>query len=138
MVSLTASSSPGVYPLSHQTTRSAARAPSGAKISAASTRARTRGIGSLPQSELANVDSRLQLALELLEEAPVGALGDDLLGIGSDHARFAQLKRVEADRVLRIVVAPPVVRDLVHRLQGEVQAWRDPPVHQLARGAFRL
>ena len=40
--------------------------------------------------ERAPVDSSLQLLLELVEEPPVGALGDDLLRAGLDHPRLAQ------------------------------------------------
>src|SRR6516162_6225143 len=61
--------------------------------------------------------SSLQLALELVEEAPVGALRDDLTGRRLDHARLVQSQRVEPDRVLGIVVAPARVLDLLHRLQ---------------------
>ena len=43
---------------------------------------------------------RLQLLLQLVEEAPVGAVGDDLLGARLHHARLVQAERVEADRVL--------------------------------------
>src|SRR5262249_61497649 len=39
--------------------------------------------------------SALQLALELVEEAPVGALRDDLLRARLDHAGLGQAKRIE-------------------------------------------
>ncbi len=42
--------------------------------------------------------SRLQLALELVEEAPVGAVGDELVRAGLDHADLVQAERVEAQR----------------------------------------
>src|SRR5262245_32355069 len=61
--------------------------------------------------------SPLELALELVEEAPVGALGEDLLRARRDHPRLVQAQRVEAERVRRIVFSPPPVRDLLQRLQ---------------------
>ena len=57
--------------------------------------------------------SGLQLALQLVEEAEVGALGDDLLRARLDHARLLHAQRIEADRILGIVVSPLVVPGLV-------------------------
>src|SRR3989338_5066580 len=37
----------------------------------------------------------LQLLLQLVEEPPVGALGDDFLGRALDHPRLVQAERVE-------------------------------------------
>ena len=48
----------------------------------------------------------LQLLLQLVEEAPVGALGDDLLGARFDHPGLMQPEGVEADRIFGIVVSP--------------------------------
>src|SRR5690349_10041902 len=56
--------------------------------------------------------SRLQLTLEFVEEAPIGVLGDELLWARLDHARFVHPQRVEAERVLWVVVAPKIVSDL--------------------------
>src|SRR3954454_1856097 len=61
--------------------------------------------------------SRLHLALELIEKAPVGVLGNELLRVGLDQPRFLHAQCIEAERVLRIVVAPNVVPDLAQRLQ---------------------
>ena len=44
--------------------------------------------------------SRLQLALELVQEAPVSSVGDDPVGAGFDHASLVQAQRVEPHRVL--------------------------------------
>ena len=44
--------------------------------------------------------------LKLVEEALVGAFGQDLVGAPSDHARLVQEERIEAHRVLGILVSP--------------------------------
>src|SRR5215471_5741604 len=54
----------------------------------------------------------LQLALELVKEAPIGALRDDLVWCRLDHARFVQTQRVKADRIFRVVFAPARVLNL--------------------------
>src|SRR5258707_6608372 len=59
----------------------------------------------------------LELAFELVEETPVGALRDDLAGRRFDHARFVQSQRIEPDRVLGVIVAPACILDFLHRLQ---------------------
>src|SRR5713101_968780 len=61
--------------------------------------------------------SALQLPLQLAEQAPVGALRDDLVGGRFDHAGFAQSQRIESDRVLDIVLPPLRVRDFLERLE---------------------
>src|SRR5690348_13410179 len=82
---------------------SATHAPRSGRVPAAPARAvmvkkRRRvcvvGIGKLPFPRL-----RLQLTFELVEETPVGALGNDVLGVGLDHAQLVQTQCVEADRV---------------------------------------
>src|SRR4030095_14688226 len=62
----------------------------------------------------------LQLLLQLVEEAPIGPLRDDLLGTGLDHPGLVQPEGVEAHRILWLVLAPAVVRDLLQRLEGIV------------------
>src|ERR1700719_3444861 len=57
--------------------------------------------------------SRLQLAFELVEEAPVGALGDDLLRGRLDEPGVAHAQRVEPDRVLWVVLPPSIVRNVL-------------------------
>src|SRR3990172_4629981 len=59
----------------------------------------------------------LQLLLQLVEEAPVGDLGDDLLGIRLDHADLVQAQGVIAHGVLDAVVAPAGVVQLLHILK---------------------
>src|SRR6516165_2006632 len=53
--------------------------------------------------------SRLQLAFELVEKAPIGAVGDDLLRGGLDEPGVPHAQRVEPNRVLRVVFPPSVV-----------------------------
>src|SRR5262249_40807916 len=74
--------------------------------------------------------SSLQLTLELVEEAPVRALRDDLTGRRLDHARLVQSQRIEPDRVLGIVLSPLSVRQLVHDLQRIVVTGCEMPVHE--------
>jgi hypothetical protein len=71
--------------------------------------------------------SRLQLAFELVEKAPIGVFRDDLLRRFFDCAVFAQAQRIEADRVLGIVVTPFVVRKVLQRLQRIVVALGEAP-----------
>src|SRR5262249_15497084 len=73
--------------------------------------------GSQRRREMRVSESCFQLALELVPEAPIRAIGEDLVRTGLDHARVVQAKRVEAYRILRIVVAPLRVGDFSHRLQ---------------------
>src|SRR5262249_53728296 len=77
----------------------------------------------------------LELALELVEEAPVGCVGDHFVGREFDHAGFAQPQRIEANRILGIIVTPFVVRDLLQGLQRIVVPRRKPAVDDLARGS---
>jgi hypothetical protein len=50
----------------------------------------------------------LQLLLQLVQEAPLRALSDDLLGGALDHPCFVQAERIKTDRVFGIVLAPPL------------------------------
>src|SRR5690242_12420814 len=77
--------------------------------------------------------SRLQFALELIEKAPVSVLGDELLRAGLDHPGFRQAQRIEAERVLGIVVAPDVVADLAQRLQRIIIVRCVPLINQQLR-----
>src|SRR5262249_60747156 len=62
--------------------------------------------------------SCFQFALELVPEAPIRAIGEDLVRTGLDHAGIAQSKRIETYGVLRVVVAPFRVRNFSDRLVG--------------------
>src|SRR6516164_3912704 len=77
-----------------------------------SPRRRGRAASAPPSRPIAQ-RSALQLALEFVEEPPIGRIGDDLVGGRLDHARFAQPQRIEPDRVLGIVVPPLRVWDLL-------------------------
>src|SRR3954468_5009029 len=57
--------------------------------------------------------SRLHLALELIEEAPVRVLGNELLRVGLDQSGFLHAQRIKAERVLGIIVTPHVVTDIL-------------------------
>jgi hypothetical protein len=72
----------------------------------------------VPGVDQGSVQERLslQLLLQLIEEAPVGALGDELLWTRLDHAGFVEAQSVEAYGVLHIVGPPAVVGNLPHRL----------------------
>src|SRR5262249_15831066 len=72
----------------------------------------------------------LQLLFQLIEEAPVGALGDELLGAGLDHTGLVQKKGIEAYRILGVVFAPLAVGKLLHGLQGVAVVWRVALVYQ--------
>src|SRR5262249_50079344 len=61
--------------------------------------------------------SALQFALELVEEAPIRSVSDDLVGGRLDHAHFAQPQGKKPDRVFGVVVPPLVVRDFAQRLE---------------------
>ena len=71
---------------------------------------------------------------ELVEEAPVGALGEDLRGAGLDHADLVQPQRVEPHRILRVELAPARVRQLGQRLERIVVALGEPEIDQPLRG----
>jgi hypothetical protein len=51
--------------------------------------------------------SAFQLALELVEETPVGSLRDDLAGARLDDTRLPQAQGPESHRVLGFVLPPP-------------------------------
>src|SRR6516162_1736048 len=84
-----------------------ARAAAPASDRVARKRRRVRVIGTPPW-----LRSRLQLAFELVQKPPVGAVGDDALGVTLDHAEFVQPQRVKTHAVLGIVFAPLAVRVL--------------------------
>src|SRR5262245_22274005 len=80
----------------------------------------------------------LQLLLELVDEPPVGALGDNLLRARLDHSSLMQPQGIEAQRVFGIVLAPPRVDDILHRPDGIVVARRDSLVDEGAGGPIRF
>src|SRR5690348_14315215 len=82
--------------------------------------------------------SRLHLAPEFIEKAPVRVLGDQRLRARPNQVRLLQPKPIEAERVLRVVIAPDVVPDLAQRLQRIVVACRIPLLDEQSRNAFGL
>src|SRR5271165_2953208 len=82
--------------------------------------------------------SRFQLAFDLVEEPPIGPVGDDLLRAGFDKTQFMQPKCVVPDRVLGVVFPPFVVGDVAQRLQRVVVAGGETAVDQPSRGAGRV
>src|SRR4029450_10116738 len=79
----------------------------------------------------------LQLLLERVEEAAVGALGNDLLWRALDQADLMQAQRIEAYGVLGIILPPAIIGDLLHRLQGVIVARGEALLHEELRRAVR-
>ena len=82
--------------------------------------------------------SRLQLAFELVEEAPIGVIGDNLVGIRLDQSGVVHAQGIESDSVLGVVVTPFVVGELAQRLQGVIVSRRETAIDQPLRYARRL
>src|SRR5690606_18982719 len=82
--------------------------------------------------------SRPPLARELVDEAPVGARGQQRVRARVDPARLVQAERVEAQRVRRIVLVPEVERQLLDCLQGVVVSFGEAALDEAARRAFGL
>src|SRR5215470_6612123 len=80
----------------------------------------------------------LQLLLQLVEEAPVSPLSDELLGGALDHPRLVQAQGIEADRILGVVLAPLPIRKLLNGLEGIVVPLHILLVHEEAGGPLRL
>src|SRR5690242_10819276 len=55
------------------------------------------------------------LRLKLGQKTPIRALFNDLSGGALHHANATQQQRVEPNCVFRVVLAPTVVRDILHR-----------------------
>ena len=62
----------------------------------------------------------LQLLLQRVEEAPVGALGHEFLRRAPDHPSLLEAQRIEAHRILRVVLTPLAVDDILYGLAGVV------------------
>src|SRR5215475_8942595 len=60
----------------------------------------------------------LHLLLQLVEEAPVGALGDDLLRGTLDQANLVQAQGIKAHRVFWVIFPPAIIGNLLQRLPG--------------------
>jgi hypothetical protein len=64
-------------------------------------------VGGTFKAESAALASALQLALKLVEEAPVSSLRDDPVGARLDDARLPQTQGPEPHGVLGFVLSPP-------------------------------
>src|SRR6266545_4211745 len=80
----------------------------------------------------------LQLLLELVEEAPVSSLGDDLLRAQLDHPGLVEAESIEAHCVLGGVLTPTAVWDVLHGLQRVVVAGGELVVDERPRHPFRF
>src|SRR5712691_6756608 len=74
----------------------------------------------------------LHLPLQLVEEAPVAALGTDLLRADLNHPHLVEAEGVEAHGILMVVLAPLVVGDLLQRMEGVVVTLRGALLYQEA------
>src|SRR5689334_10628009 len=84
-----------------------------------------------------DVESASKFTSNLVEEPPVGCIRDNLRRIRFQHPRFAQTKRVKADGVFGIKLAPAVVRHVRKRLSRIVVARRETPIYHTLRNKGR-
>src|SRR5262252_818001 len=96
-----------------------------------------RRVGIIVMASLAS-RSRLQLAFELVEEAPIRALGDDLVGARLDQTGLMQTERIEPQRVFGVVFAPLLVRDVTQGLQSVIVVFGEATADDPPRRAVRL
>jgi len=80
----------------------------------------------------------LQLAFELVQEPPIGALGDDLLRARLDESRFVQAQGIEPDGILGVVFPPFVVRQPAESLQRVIVSFCKAAIDEQPRSARRL
>ncbi len=80
----------------------------------------------------------LQLLLQFLEEAPVGALGNKLLGAALDHPSLMEAEGVEAHRIFGIILTPPPVGQLLHHLKSRVVLLCEVLIDECLRGLLWL
>jgi hypothetical protein len=64
--------------------------------------------------------SPLQLAFELVQEAPVGAVGDQLVRARLDQTRFVQPQGIESYGVFGVILPPSLIRDTAQPLEGVI------------------
>src|SRR3984893_4478617 len=82
--------------------------------------------------------SRLQLAFELVQKAPIRAVGDYLLRGRLDEAHLVEPQGIKADGVLGVVLTPFVVRVFAQRAQGIVVARSETAIDKPSRGERRI
>src|SRR5215831_10817871 len=59
---------------------------------------------------------RLQLVFEVVEEAPIGVFGEDLVWCRFDQTRLVKAQGIKPNRILGVVVPPFVVRQFAQGL----------------------
>src|SRR5215472_8598377 len=74
--------------------------------------------------------SSLQLAFDLVQKAPIGGVGDNLLRGRFDKARLVEPKSVKPDRILGIILPPFVVAVFPERLQRIVVSSSDAAIDE--------
>src|SRR2546421_2278474 len=82
--------------------------------------------------------SHLQLAFEFRQEPPIRTVGDDFLRVRLDQSGFVQAQGIEPERVLGVVVPPPVVWDIAEHLERIVIALGCAMFDSCLRGAPRF
>ena len=80
----------------------------------------------------------LQLLLQLVEEAPIRALSDQLLRTRLDEADLVQTQSVETERVLGIGITPSAIRQVLQNRQRHLVAGLIPLGGQIARRPLRF
>src|SRR5215470_17734468 len=86
-----------------------------------------------PSERALLASSSFQLSFELIEEAPIGAIGNDRLRARLDHSGLAQPKRIESHRILGVIISPFAVGDVAQGLKCIVIARRELPLDQPLR-----
>src|SRR5262249_32613801 len=81
---------------------------------------------------------RLEFALQFVEEAPVGAVRDDILRAGLDHSDFVQAQGVETQCVLGTCGAPAVVRQSLENFESKLIARLVALFRHVSRRALRI
>ena len=80
--------------------------------------------------------SRLQLVLEFVQEAPVGALGDDRVRGRIELSKLVQPASVEPQRLLRVELAPSIVAQVSQHLERVIVVLREAALDQLPSGTL--
>src|SRR6266851_7718587 len=80
----------------------------------------------------------LQLLLQLVEGAPVGAPGENLLGARLDHSRLVEPERVEAHCIGWVILPPPGVGNLLQGLHRIGVGLHKAPLYEGPSDPIRL
>src|SRR6516164_10428774 len=90
-----------------------------------------------PETRASSRCSRFQLAFELVEKMPIGAVGNNLLRGRLNEARVAQAQRIEPQRVFGVILAPSVTL-FTQRLEGIVIVRSEATIGEPLRCACRF